>query len=305
MPLPLSVRLAIVSLGALVAAPALAGTNGPYLTWQNKAQAPQASNQPSNQAPGRAYDVPPSPYGQVGDPYRHTLNWPAKNQPQQQVRQQQASIEPLPRQPAAAPPPAVSLAVPRPMPRPEPVTVAPQPEPEDEDEAAPAPAPAPSAMAAPAPTPAPSVPASPTATAVTSDGGYQIPATSKYAARIAAARAAQDQQLAEQPNQDAANPAGGAAPAPASSGTSLASQETDRVFIPGEQITDSVSQEPRRYSLHRQYGLHPDPIQVDRDATGALLETHLDAQDPDDSPQNDPDSDSAKDSDDDGQNAKP
>mgnify|MGYP001606747641 CR=1 FL=1 len=62
-----------------------------------------------------------------------------------------------------------------------------------------------------------------------------------------------------------------------------------------------MSQEPRRYSLHRQYGLNPDKIQVDRDATGALLETHFDALDPDAPQQND----SADDAGGDGQNAKP
>lgn len=265
MPIPVS-RIALLTFTALFAAPVLshANTAGPYLNWQNKPQAQQPSPQ--------AYNVPASPYGQVGDPYNHTLNWPAKQStrsaPQQQAPQpvpqpRQASVAPLPRQPilqqplaqqpVAAPVPMASVAVPQSVPQPKPIVMPPIPASDPEDEDAPPPA---------------------------AGSSYQVPATSKYAARIAAARALQAQQAAAEaatPPQDAASPAGGAAPVAPQATTSLASQETDHVFIPGEQITDTVSQEPRRYSLHRQYGLHPDPIQVDHDATGALLETHFDA----------------------------
>ncbi|MGA9657974.1 MAG: hypothetical protein WBQ60_02590, partial [Asticcacaulis sp.] len=83
------------------------------------------------------------------------------------------------------------------------------------------------------------------------------------------------------------------APAPAAS---LASQETDHVFIPGEHYT-SAADEPRYYSLHRQYGLTPDPITVTEGATGALLGGTLNTVEGGD-PNADKDSGSASDSDD-------
>ncbi|ESQ86069.1 hypothetical protein AEAC466_02455 [Asticcacaulis sp. AC466] len=127
-------------------------------------------------------------------------------------------------------------------------------------------------------------------------GAYQVPATSKYAARIDSARAAQAQAEAkaqaqarqtepvaapgkpEARTESKSGPSKTAAPKgkPADQATppeptaSLASQETDHVFIPGERAT-GASDEPRFYSLHRQYGIKPDPITVDHDATGALL----------------------------------
>ena len=76
-------------------------------------------------------------------------------------------------------------------------------------------------------------------------------------------------------------------PAPA---PSLASQETDHVFIPGEHYTDA-SDAPRFYSLHREYGYKPDPITVDDNATGALLTVA-----PDKSAKSDDDSTSDSDS---------
>ncbi|MDV6331899.1 hypothetical protein [Asticcacaulis sp. 201] len=130
------------------------------------------------------------------------------------------------------------------------------------------------------------------------NGAYQVPATSKYAARIDSARAAQAkaqtqtqaQAQAQQtervaaltkpevkseskpgPSKPAASKSKSAdQPTPPEPTPSLASQETDHVFIPGERAT-GVSDEPRFYSLHRQYGIKPDPITVDHDATGALL----------------------------------
>jgi hypothetical protein len=113
-----------------------------------------------------------------------------------------------------------------------------------------------------------------------------VPTTSKYAARIAAARAAAAKQEA-----DATPPADTAAPKPAGKtpekagdkkadakatvpapSPQLATEETDHVFIPGEQYKNA-SDAPRLYSLHRAYGLTPDPITVDHNATGALLDT--------------------------------
>ena len=184
-----------LTLGAAVIAAGLPGMalatgTSARLDWQNKTAAESAP----------AYPVPPSPYGQVGDPFLHTLNWPAK--------------------PVAAPQPAAVLT-PVPVRKPPPAA----------------------------------------------EQAYQVPATSKYAARIAAARAAQtrDQTQAQTP----AEAPTATAPEPAAP---LAAQETDHVFIPGEHYTDA-SEAPRLYSLHRQYGLKPDPITVDNDATGALLDT--------------------------------
>ena len=51
----------------------------------------------------------------------------------------------------------------------------------------------------------------------------------------------------------------------------LAVHETDRVFIPGETYKDE-GDAPRLYSLHRMYGLQPDPITVSPEATGAVLD---------------------------------
>ena len=115
-----------------------------------------------------------------------------------------------------------------------------------------------------------------------------MPATSKYAARIAAARASAAAQDAQAVAANTAAPADAktakadpkaktkpvAATAPETT-PQLAAQETDHVFIPGEQYTNP-DEAPRLYSLHRAYGLKPDPITVDHDATGAILDaTHL------------------------------
>src|SRR6185312_2401326 len=51
--------------------------DGPYLTWRSKTVPVQAADAPP---PVRApqVPVPPSPYGQVGDPYLHVLTWSNK-----------------------------------------------------------------------------------------------------------------------------------------------------------------------------------------------------------------------------------
>jgi hypothetical protein len=233
--------------------------------------------------------VPPSPYGQVGDPFVRALNWPAKGgKPAPQPQPQNLANIDVPPPPAAELPSGpVSLSTPVPVAKPAPVrvpdqAVAPQPQ---------APKPATPKTAAKAPPAAPQ----PTA-AQPNDGGYQVPATSKYAARIAAARNVQDgaadapaqpqQQAAAAPAKAAKSGHTATAPVPAEP---LAAQETDHVFIPGEQYTNAADG-PRLYSLHRAYGLTPDPITVDRDATGAILDAadlNADEKDPD----KDPDSD--------------
>lgn len=277
--LPAAVALAVMTAPCA----AFASSAGAYLNWSHKAQSPaQSAVQSPGEAPAQtgqvdtatgAYPVPPSPYGQVGDPYARSLRWPAKQTPAV------ASISPSP-QPEFAPVPAppvrdpapVSLSQPVPMSAPQPPAVAPlplsqpAPAPEREDpgladdpgmaEDAPITAPKPAA-------PPPAAVASP----LNTDGAYQVPATSKYAARIAAARAAA-LPAAEAPKTDKTNPKPTAtAPEP---DVSLASQEADHIFIPGEHYL-TPADEPRFYSLHRQYGIRPDPITVTPGATGALL----------------------------------
>lgn len=260
---------------ALAAAnPASASAPGSYLAWQNKTPQGPAPAVTTN---GETYAVPPSPYGQVGDPFARSLSWSGKAataKPAPQPKPQALANIDVPPPPAAEMPKGpVSMSSPVPVPRPAPVRVP------DQAVAAPpkAEAPKPQPMQAPQPKPAPAAPQQASTT-----GGYQVPATSKYAARIAAARNAQAQEQAQEqapqqqaatapakPGKGAKQPAQATAPAPA---PSLASQETDHVFIPGEQYKNPEDG-PRLYSLHRAYGLTPDPITVDRDATGAILET--------------------------------
>lgn len=302
----------------------LANTSGTYLNWQSKA-APASTQVASTQVVNTSngpYPVPPSPYGQVGDPYARALRWPAKApepapQAPAQAAQPQAAQQtfvPAPQAPVRAPQVA-SISAPVPLSAPRPVAVVPVPPVEREDPGladdpgmaddapyiAPAPivaAPAPQLKPAtshaeqmavsqpiPAPKPAPvvaSVPAPPV-TAKKPGDGYQVPATSKYASRIESARAAQTQssQAAHAPavttvakpsvkkpsEKTAEKPPVATAPEPS---VSMAVRETDHVFIPGEQYT-SAADEPRYYSLHRQYGLRPDPIPATHEASGALL----------------------------------
>ncbi|EGF91312.1 large tegument protein [Asticcacaulis biprosthecium C19] len=153
-----------------------------------------------------------------------------------------------------------------------------------------------SARTSPQPQPVATAPAPTPVPLTDGESGYQVPANSKYAARIAAARAAQAQEESmaptpssgtDEPPQPSGPAQAAAAPRPVES-QSLASHETDQVFIPGEQITNAITQEPRRYSLHRQYGMQPDRIQVDPNPTGAILETRFDALETEDEGDNAP-----------------
>jgi hypothetical protein len=282
------------------------------------ARADTAKSYPAPNADA-SYPVPPSPYGQVGDPFVRTLQWPGKIQPQ--TAPAQPAAPPAATKPSAAKIASVPTAPPQQTPSlqaypdpgmaddpdltppaaataPRPAVAAPKPQPPVQTVAAKPTAPPP------APTPAPK-PEQPQydANAATDmyDSGFQVPSNSPYAARIAAARAAAAQQQAQvaamqpvnAPPADAtpqkpdltAKTAPAKASATAMTGhtatvpapsASLASQETDHVFIPGEHYTDA-SEAPRFYSLHREYGYKPDPITVDDNATGALLTVTPDA----------------------------
>ncbi|BBF80838.1 arylesterase-related protein [Asticcacaulis excentricus] len=93
--------MGVALLSLSVHAPALAQAQAqaqarPYLDWPGK-RAPQESTPPAapetapatplqhalpNAATGQpGFDIPPSPYGQVGNPYRHELNWRGKTAP--------------------------------------------------------------------------------------------------------------------------------------------------------------------------------------------------------------------------------
>ncbi|ESQ88579.1 hypothetical protein ABAC460_15380 [Asticcacaulis sp. AC460] len=312
MTVPPTARFLIAATVLTAAGAAHGHTSDRYLTWENKAQRDTAQaqqNVPQQAQPAAQYGVPTSPYGQVGNPYRQTLNWPTKTGPQS-APVQTANVERPPQQ-SYSPPPVVSVAVPRPAPRPQPVTVAPVPMPSSQAAPTPQPAfddadepevrprnpgpqaavPVPQPKPEPQPLPVATAPVPTPATLTDGESGYQVPATSKYAARIAASRAAQSQEqsMAPAPGPDQGEPPqptgpahAALPPAPPAASQSLASQETDQVFIPGEQITNAVTQEPRRYSLHRQYGMRPDRIQVDPNPTGAILETRFDALEPED-----------------------
>ncbi len=347
--MPVKPSVLCLTAGAvLLAQPACATTAGAYLTWSNKI--PAASADTTVQGPGGAtYAIPPSPYGQVGNPYKATLTWSNRYGPAQPAQSRPAQAQPDPA-PAADTGDVASITVPaqplsQPEARPQPVRRAtgryvdtpPPPqqiEPEDDDavdgvsattapQAAPPP-PAPVADAAPA-----SVPVAAEATPVQTadDGAWQVPASSPYAARIAAARAEQAAQLAAADAASAPPPAAPATPAKPSKAAKtaktaapapapvvatapapsepLSAQATDHVFIPGEQYT-SAADAPRFYSLVREYGLKPDPIQVDPNATGALLEPLQDVRTDDDKADDDnkADNDDTSDDGDDGKATK-
>ncbi len=292
--------------------------DGPYLTWRAKsAPVQQADAPPPVRAP--QVPVPPSPYGQVGDPYMHVLTWTAKSgatpqpvasaAPMRRAPVQQP--QPQMRQPVQATAPAMSEPAYQPARQPQNYrTQAPQyraqpmastlPEPVQDEPTLPAPRQALPDVAAqtpqtrpiqqiqpvqriPVPTQAQTQPvrqapaaqpaaAQPPVTTASSDGAYQVPANSPYAARIAAARAAQAKAQAKaQPPQANAKPAGKAAPR-ADAPVSETASDDDKPFVPGQHYTDA-SEAPRLYSLHRAYGLAPDPITADSHASGAVLDT--------------------------------
>jgi len=272
--------LAVMLAAGAIPCAALANTGGPYLNWRNKTSATTqtAPETPQVRTPTGDYPVPPSPYGQVGDPYARSLRWPAKQTPAAaSAPPSPTAFAPMPAPPVRAPSP-VSISQPVPVSAPQPVAVTPLP-PERADpgladdpgmaDDAPIAAAPPKAALKTEPLPAAPLPATPApaavASALTTDGAYEVPATSKYAARIAAARAA-TLPVAETPKNDP-TPTTATAPEP---DVSLASQEADHIFIPGEHYK-TPADEPRLYSLHRQYGMKPDPISVTPNATGALL----------------------------------
>ena len=347
----MTVKLSVLCLTAsalVLAAPGYAATATAYLNWSNKQPAAMAST-----APAAPYAIPPSPYGQVGDPYKHLLTWSNRSGTQAPVTKvpptpqaPQAEVEPEPghSEVASVTVPSQPLSTPLSMPmseqgrptapmhrstgryvdpQPAPQTIEPEDDPADNvtatEQAPPPPAPvvrplppvapvAPVAVAAPA-LKAPVAPAAVPQPAP-QDEAYQIPASSPYAARIAAARKLQDDeataqaqpapQVASAAPAKAAKPVKGKAKATANTATApepaepLAAQETDHVFIPGEQYT-SAADAPRYYSLVREYGLKPDPITVDTHATGALLEPLHDVKTSDDATDDDSDKDADKD----------
>ncbi len=322
--MPFRLRRSLCVTLASLGLPGMALADTGHLTWQHKSE-PQTVAAPTVSSGGQDYAVPPSPYGQVGDPFARTLNWSGKGRTQPSPRPEAqphpvavAPVQPpyqAPRQAPARPaePPRRDLAnidplpvpqhpvpqvtAPIPVPQPRPVTVPeaalkPDPRPPGKPQAAPSRAvPQAPAVATAKPVPAQPVtpvlkPAPPAASQAaptqTASAGYQVPANSKYAARIASARAAAAKQEAD------ATPPATAAPAKPAGKTDkkaeaakatvpaptpqMATEETDHVFIPGEQYKNA-SDAPRLYSLHRAYGLTPDPITVDHNATGAILDT--------------------------------
>ncbi len=324
-----ALRLALLTAACVAGcAPAhTAAASDTYLSWSGKTPATATV-----QTTTGSYAVPPSPYGQVGDPFTHTLDWSGKHPSAPQSAAQPAPQPQPPVQVATVTPPSQPWSQPFVAPASPPVQRAAPPvrratgryvdtpappqqiEPEDDDtvdgvNAVTAPAPAVQPMPDPAPVAAPSpvaaIQAPPAAALAPADtGDYQVPASSPYAARIAEARAAQAavEQAAQQqaantpppapakPSPAKAVPAKPAAPAtpPAAAlatapepAEPLAAQETDHVFIPGEQYT-STADAPRFYSLVREYGMKPDPITVDTNAGGALLSPLSDVKTPDD-----------------------
>ena len=246
---------------------AAAAKDGPYLSWG-------AKNAPIQQAvDAPQVPVPPSPYGQVGDPYLHVLNWGAKSGSARPSRSTPpppvAPPQPEPVQ-AYSPPRRAPAYHPAPQYSAEPVTARPQP--------AQSPTPPTVRQSTPAAQTRPGAPARPSAqapAAAPDDGAYQVPASSPYAARIAAARAAQGKAEQTKAARPVATPSSPATPDQAAVTETPA--DDDKPFVPGEHYTDA-SEAPRLYSLHRGYGLKPDPITVDSNASGAVLDTsHLDA----------------------------
>lgn len=153
--------MGVALLSLSVHAPALAQTQAqarPYLDWPGK-RAPQAATSPAapetapatplqralpNAATGQpGFDIPPSPYGQVGNPYRHELNWRGKSAPvNAQATAPQTAPQTAPNTELASnwtPVPQSRFDAPR-RPAPAPVTPPAQPAPQ-KVEAAPLPAP--------------------------------------------------------------------------------------------------------------------------------------------------------------------
>lgn len=194
------------------------------------------------------YAVPPSPYGQVGDPFLHTLIWPGKTPDAK---------------PAATP--AVLKSATQTAPKPD-LSAYPDPGAADDPDLAPRALQTQATAAAP--------PSAQAAASGLYDSGYQVPATSPYAARIKAAREASRDAVktasAAAPTPQTPTPQAPTPQAPPQAAPQAAAPSGDHVFVPGEHYTDA-SEAPRFYSLHREYGYHPDPITVDEHPEGALL----------------------------------
>ncbi len=318
---------------ALVALlPAMAhARDGRYLTWSAKAPVPVQQN-PQTYAPPMAVPstpAPPSPYGQVGDPYVHVLTWGAKAgsgqaaqsrpQPQSQPQYQPvASAAPVRRAPVQQMQPmqATAPADAQPQWQAAPKKPAPPFRPDTRDAVAPTPMAStlpdamqtgpiaepsqevrhtPPAVAVESPQPPMTTPVAskaPVQAPAADTEAYQVPSTSPYAARIAAARAAQAKAQAQAGQTEKAAAIASAVPAKAAKGakaktpvtpapaapaaapvtTDASNTDTDKPFVPGQHYTDA-SEAPRLYSLHRDYGLKPDPITIDANPGGALLDT--------------------------------
>ena len=103
------------------------------------------------------------------------------------------------------------------------------------------------------------------------DSGYKIPTTSKYYRNKTASKTSEakktDSALAQKSKPMAmAKSDANSAPVEKSDiaqeqvdGFVIANPEGPR-FVPGASITDEAAQTPRRYSLHREYGMNPDAI---------------------------------------------
>lgn len=218
----------------------------PYLSWPGKSAGVQATAprlekalpNPATGAPG--FDIPPSPYGQVGSPYVQPVPQSAPKPVVVPVAPVRAEV---PRPAEVMPPPPVHM--------PEPVapkTIA-QPV-------------APPVVVAPVVTEMPA----PAVAARTEEGAFVLPATSKYAGRQAAPKAetqtqtqAQTQTQTQIQAQAQTQPQAVTATAPELS-EPLIVPENESVFVPGMRVTDPATQSPRFYSLHRAYGYQPDPV---------------------------------------------
>lgn len=231
---PTQALVGVALMSVIVHAPVLAQTQTQaraYLDWPGK-RAPQAVTPPADLETAPAtplqhalphaatgqpgFDIPPSPYGQVGNPYRHELNWRGKTAP---VNAQAAAPSTAPQTASKTelasnwtPVPQSRFDTPRPT-APSTVTPPAQPAPQ-KVEAAPLQAPkAPIANPVPLPQPKPPVVSAETIARETApaaraqplptppvqaqapiqpqvqpqprpDGGYRLPANSKYAGRV-------------------------------------------------------------------------------------------------------------------------
>lgn len=347
MPFSLIRPLSCLSMLLMLHAPsaALAAQARPYLNWPGKPtqaqgqttqvppELPRLEKALPNAATGQpGFDIPPSPYGQVGDPYRRELGWPGKavpatpptesnpspqasassatqsrfepprfgtpepigpevryaSKPQPQTQLQGApktASTPVKTQPelTASAPRRVTDAVPEARyTAPAPMIAPPLP---DQKTAAKTPQAAPQMPPQPAPkTATPNTAATAMATATPADSGYRLPPNSKYAGRVSPElEGRQTTPKTTEPMTTAPKPAVTAdarkadpkktttdkttadkATAPVSDAPLAQAAEQESAdpytpFVPGSHATNA-SQAPRFYSLHRAYGLEPDPV---------------------------------------------